>query len=185
MLLKYRNSPWFIALISIVVAFLMSPDLWIKLIQGYEGDSFYTLGTIERAGLVTLTLILSAILLWVGTIKSNFLYNSPTINRLRNTTIYPEFAIPIFDILIAFGLFYLFIWLSPQVYYTYYLLIFADLPLQTVIKDGPKFIELGNLVSMSNQGSLSIDGQGLLGRALMVQIILYRIVLFTGFDKSK
>ena len=174
-LIKYRNRPWFLALASLVVAFLLSPDLWIYLVQGYEGDSFYTLDALEQTGLLALTILLSGLFLVFGAIKSRFLYNYP----------YSKIVIPIIDLVVTSGLFYLFIWLSPQVYYSYYLIIFDDLPLQIVIKDGPSLAELGNLLSMTDRPFLSQHGQGLLGRALLIQVALYRFVLFEGSQNSK
>ncbi len=177
--MNYRNSRWFLALISIFIAFLLSPDLWIALVQGYEGDSFYTLEFLERAGLITLTVVLSGLLLFLGTCKSHFLYN------LKSTIPYQKLSIPLIDLLGAFGLLYVFIWLSPQAYYSYYLLIFNDLPLQIVINDELSLAEIGNLLLLEDQQTLSQQGQGLLGRALFLQVALYRFVIFVNFENAK
>ena len=177
--MKYRNSRWFLALISIVIAFLLSPDLWLYLLQGYEGDSFYTLNGFQRAGLIAVTVTLSGSLLFLGTCKSHFLYH------LKTEKIFREYAIPLIDLLGALGLFYLFVWLSPQAYYLYYLCIFNDLPLQGVVKGGPSIAELGNLLTLEFGQTLSQQGQGLLGRTLVIQIILYRFVVFAAFKATK
>ncbi len=184
-MIKYRNSPWFIALVSIFVAFLLSPDLWIYLIQGYEGDSFYTLGATERFGLIGLTIVLSGTLLILGTCKSHFLYNSSYSCTFSKVIPSPKISIPLLDLIASFVLIYLFIWLSPQAYYSYYLIIFNDLPLQIVIKEGPGFNELGNLILMTDQSTLSQNGQGLLGRSLLLQVILYRFVLFIDVKNNQ
>ncbi|MEH6631889.1 MAG: hypothetical protein V7776_13730 [Halopseudomonas aestusnigri] len=177
--MNYRNSRWFLALISIIIAFLLSPDLWIALVQGYEGDSFYTLGFLERAGLITLTIALSGLLLFIGTCKSHFLYN------LKSTIPFQKLSVPLIDLLGAFGLFYVFIWFSPQVYYSYYLFVFNDLSWQIVIKDGPSLSEIVNLLLLEDQQTLSQHGQGLLGRALLLHVALYRFVIFVNFENAK
>lgn len=63
----------------------------------------------------------------------------------------------------ALTLFWLFVWLSPQVYYMYYWLIFPDLPLQWVVwpPSGP-----GKAVQMlffQYRQNLSAHSQGVLG----------------------
>ena len=163
---KIRKSRWFLSLVSIVVAFILSVDLWIYLAQGYEGDSFYTLGRIERTGLMALTLFLSGILLIVRAYKSHYLH------RFRGLIAHATLVFPVLDLCAAFSLFYLFVWLSPQVYYLYYFIIFNDLPLQLVIKEGPEILQIVKLLTMNDQPVLSLHGQGLLGRSLIIQIIL-------------
>ncbi|MFD2207608.1 hypothetical protein [Kiloniella antarctica] len=177
--MKYRNSRWFLVLISIVIAFLLSPDLWIYMVQGHEGDSFYTLIGFQRAGLILITIIFSYLLLFLGTSKSHFLYN------LKTEIIFQKYTLPLIDLFGAFGLLYLFVWLSPQVYYFYYYFIFNDLPLQIIIKDGPSIDEIWALFALDESQTLSQHGQGFWGRTLVTQIALYRLVIYTTFQEVK
>jgi len=121
----------------------------------YADDSIHTLSTTQQIGLcfISLALLCMMVLLSLKLFK-----NKPVIVR----------------IIIAIGLFYLFIWLSPQLYYAYYLLIFMDLPIQLVIKAPPgigplvKILTLQNSVTLSNH-SLAFLGWALISLALMKQ----------------
>ncbi len=68
---------------------------------------------------------------------------------------------PLIRVAIAAVLFALFIWLSPQIYYTYYLQIFDGLPVQWVIK-WPDPGRLIRLITFQSQVSLSDHGKGAL-----------------------
>lgn len=113
----------------------------------YAEDSFFTLTYLGRVGLVGLSTTLAVV--WIG-----FAW------RLRA---FPRF----WAILLAFGLFWAFVWLSPQVYYTYYLFLFDDLPRQWVAR-WPKPEHLIRLLSFTERATLSAHSQGLLGWALII-----------------
>ncbi len=68
----------------------------------------------------------------------------------------------------AVVLFVLFVWLSPQVYYTYYGFLFEDLPRQLVIGDPPGPGRLAQLMTFSWRANLSAHSQGLLGWAMIL-----------------
>ncbi|NNK77370.1 MAG: hypothetical protein HKP40_01530 [Litoreibacter sp.] len=70
-------------------------------------------------------------------------------------------------LLLALGLFYLFVWLSPQVYYTYYRFIIDGLPAQVVVKAPPFPSDVILLLAFRSDASLSFHGQGLLGWAMI------------------
>lgn len=67
----------------------------------------------------------------------------------------------------AIVLFWLFVWLSPQVYYMYYRFIIPDLPLQWVIWPPRSPIEALQMLGFSYRANLSAHGQGLLGWAMI------------------
>ncbi len=113
----------------------------------YEGDSFHTLSVIGQIGLVFLSAALTAIILWFAMVVMRWL---PLPLRL----------------FLAVLLFFGFVWLSPQVYYTYYMTLFEGLPWQVVIKDPPSAETLWKLMSFQGQATLSAHSQGLLGWAL-------------------
>ena len=73
---------------------------------------------------------------------------------------------------IAVALFIAFVWLSPQVYYTYYLMLFEGLPWQVVVKSLPDPLRLLKLITFSGPASLSAHSQGVLGWALLTMAAL-------------
>ena len=114
---------------------------------GYAGDSFHTLGRAEQAGLVALSLALAAgmaALAW-------------------------RLAGPIRAVV----LFWLFVWLSPQVFYLYYQMIFDGLPWQIVVRGVPGPGRILRLLTFTVSGTLSDHGAGLLGWGL-VGLALWR-----------
>jgi len=115
----------------------------------YAHDSFHTLTLSGQLGLVCLSLLLSAVLLFIAWWA-----------MARRG--------PIARVGIAASLFYAFIWLSPQAYYTYYLTLFDDLPWQNVIKPPPPFWAFVDLLTFQDAATLSAHSQGLLGWMLLV-----------------
>ena len=79
----------------------------------YADDSLFTLRLVEAAGLLVVTALLVLGLLALA-------------RRLRRGGLARQ-------VVAAAGLFWVFLWLSPQVYYAYYQLIFDGLPVQIVI----------------------------------------------------
>ena len=68
--------------------------------------------------------------------------------------------------------FYLFVWLSPQIYYSYYLILFDGLPLQIVLQQPPSLTEILKLLSFSGQNTLSAHGKSILAYAMLIAAIL-------------
>lgn len=120
----------------------------------YENDSFLTLSVAERIGLVCVTLLLSAALIWLFWVA---------IKRV-NIWIRP---------LLALVFLYVFIWLSPQIYYLYYLVIFDFLDLKNVIHPPFNPLTLFNLLTFTESGKLADHGKGVLGWILIVLSFLH------------
>lgn len=110
---------------------------------GYEGDSFFTLTLIGQAGLAVLSLSMGMITIWLARRFSKF-----DNWILRGIWV--------------FFLFYLFVWLSPQIYYFYYYLIFESIPFQNVIKSPPSLWAQFRLLMFSNGADLSAHSKGVL-----------------------
>ncbi|CTQ48944.1 hypothetical protein [Jannaschia donghaensis] len=108
---------------------------------GYTGDSFQTLTQSEQLGLAGLSMFLGGWILALG-------------NRLTGLGW-------------AIGVFWAFIWLSPQVYYLYYQMIFDGLPWQMVVKDPPGPVRIVHLLTFQAEGTLSAHGKGVLGWGLI------------------
>ena len=114
----------------------------------YRDDSFFTLGLLEAAGLLVVTALLALGVLALA-------------RRLRR-------AGPGRRLVAAAGLFWLFLWLSPQVYYAYYQLILDGLPVQIVIGWPPGAETVLRRLAFAGPATLAAHGQGVLGWVLVV-----------------
>ncbi len=119
----------------------------------YQDDSFYTLSQAGQIGLVGLSLVLTAILLLLAW---RMMGSRPLSVRIA----------------IAIILFLAFVWLSPQIYYTYYLFLFDGLPLQIVILPPPGPQYLADLVFFQDRTTLSAHSKGILGWLLLLVALL-------------
>ncbi|KIT14229.1 hypothetical protein [Jannaschia aquimarina] len=108
----------------------------------YARDSLFTLEAWQIAGVLAVAGLLAAI--WVGL-------------ALRTSGPWP--------VRLAFGagLAWSFEWLSPQVFYLYYLAVLEGLPLQWVIGWPPAPARMLELLTFGEAESLSGLGRGLLG----------------------
>ncbi|WP_085908004.1 hypothetical protein [Kiloniella majae] len=168
---KLTQSSWGIICISLCLTLFVSIDFWEFIAKGYEGDSFYTLELLESLGVIAITIILSFSVLFLALKKSYLLYQ---IAKKYNERLE---IITFSDIALNLIIFSLFIWLSPQIYYAYYYIIFDGLPIQIVIKKFPDFLALTKVITLTDKANLSLHGQGLLGRTFIIQpLALYFIV---------
>jgi hypothetical protein len=115
----------------------------------YTQDSFFTLTYPGQVGLVMLSLSQAACFLWFAI-------------SIGKRTSRPG------RILISIGLFALFVWLTPQVYYAYYSLVLKGLPLQWVLKSPPTPTDLGRLLTFTGSPNLSAHSKGALGWLLLI-----------------
>jgi len=115
----------------------------------YEGDSFFTLTIIERTGLVLLSSIL------VVTLVLAF---------LKITTQFKLIVKLAFSVIFL----WLFVWLSPQAYYFYYIFLFDTLEFQNVIKLPPTPKDIFSLLSFSDRTNLSNHSKGILGWVMIL-----------------
>jgi hypothetical protein len=74
----------------------------------------------------------------------------------------------------ALILFWVFVWVSPQIYYTYYRMIIPDLPLQWVIWPPASPVDALRMMVFSGPQNLSAHSQGILGWVLLVVPFLWR-----------
>ena len=115
----------------------------------YEGDSFQTLSLTGRMGLVALSFALAA---GTGWLVMRFGRNRARVLRVW----------------LAMMAFWAFLWLSPQIYYFYYMILIEGLPWQSVIKHPPSLTDLLSLLSFTDAPSLSNHAKGILGWGLML-----------------
>ena len=119
----------------------------------YAEDSFFTLTVLGRVGLVCVSLILSGVTLAVLWRLAN------TRNLLVRLTI-------------ALVLFYLFVWLSPQFYYLYYIFLLEGLTWQWVIGLPPSLSDMVRLLLFQDNANLSYHSRGALGWLMMLFALL-------------
>ncbi len=121
----------------------------------YAGDSFFTLGQGGRIGLVLLSLVLMGLcvaLVW---------------RLVRGVG-------RVWRVLIALGVFWAFLWLSPQIYYAYYWMIFEDLPVQIVVGTPPGIADVARLATFTDRASLAHHGQGAFAWLLLLVALARR-----------
>ena len=114
----------------------------------YRDDSFFTLGFLEAAGLVVVTALLVLGVLALA-------------RRLCRGRLWRR-------LVWAAGLFWVFLWLSPQVYYVYYQLIFHGLPVQIVIGWPPGAETVLRRLVFAGPATIAAHGQWVLGWVLGV-----------------
>lgn len=118
----------------------------------YANDSFHTLTPLGQFGLALLSLGLTAVVLFAAW---RFMGQRATAVRLA----------------LGVGLFYGFVWLSPQIYYGYYLMLFEGLPWQNVLKPPPGPLSLLVLIAFQGSATLSAHALGLLGWSLIAMAL--------------
>lgn len=114
----------------------------------YQQDSFFDLSLWGRAGVICISLALFVLFILLA---RALLRGRPTWLRLIG----------------ALGLFWVFVWTSPQAYYQFYHLLFEDLPHQWVIWPPRSPLEAVKLLVFQGPQNLSHHGQGLLGWAML------------------
>lgn len=113
----------------------------------YQGDSFFTLSIAGQIGLAFLSAILALIFIYLG---------------WRTTREKPLWL----RLLIAIVLFFLFIWLMPQVYYTYYIFLLG-VPWQIIIQTPPTPLGLARILFFAENANLSFHAQAAIGWTLL------------------
>lgn len=115
----------------------------------YEGDSFFTLTVIGRIGLVLLSMGLAVL-------------TAAAFIRIARCLVWP------LRLLLALVFLWVFVWLSPQVFYLYYMALFDHLPLHNVVQAPPQPSHIMHLLGFSGKAALSDHATGLLGWVLIV-----------------
>lgn len=115
----------------------------------FANDTFFHLSAMERVGLVILSFVLATAIIaifWKLTAHWKLILKVST----------------------AIAFIWIFIWLSPQVYYLYYIQIIDGLPLQNVIQWPPTVIEVFQTITFSGKSNLSNHGKGLVFWAMII-----------------
>ena len=112
----------------------------------YAGDSFYSLSGAGQAGLVILSALLA-------------LAAGACVLAFKNAGL---------RIIAALAAFWAFLWLSPQIYYLYYLIVLDGLSWQMVIGAPPSPAVLIDVLLFRGPSTLAGHAQGVLGWALVL-----------------
>ena len=115
----------------------------------YAGDSFFTLTVWGQAGLLAVSGLFALAALGLTRV---LVRHRPLVTRV------PVWAF----------VFLVFVWASPQGYYTYYRAIIPDLPAQWVIDGLPRPEMLLALLTFRGPATLSAHSLGALGWAMLV-----------------
>jgi hypothetical protein len=129
----------------------------------YSEDSFHTLSIYGRLAVLVLSMAMLA-----GLFAVSYILMKGRRGAAR--------------IVIAAALFWVFVWLSPQVYYTLYGFLFEGLPRQWVVGIPPTLDELLGLITFSGRQTLSAHGKGLLFWALVLLSLRLRFRATTEPD---
>lgn len=119
----------------------------------YGGDPFFMLTPWGRVGLVVVSAMLAGLLLLA-------------VIGLSRGRAWP------LRLGIAALSFFAFVWLSPQVYYLYFMALFDGLPWQIVVKPPPAPRDLLSLLAFGQRGTLANHGAALLGWTLGIAALL-------------
>jgi len=120
----------------------------------YAGDSFFSLSTGGTIGLAVLSGVLA------------FAVLCGAIRLMRGRGIVAR-------LVIGAVVFAAFVWLSPQVYYAYYIFLFEDLPLQWVVRIPTAGIFF-ETISFTGRSTLSAHGKGALFWVLVIAAAMPR-----------
>ncbi len=150
--------PWTWALtlslipLALIAIALGAPGVWVTAANGYVGDSFWTLGAGGRFGVLTISGVGLALIF--------------TLLAAKTRVIVRQYHIPgpillLVDLALGVLLFGIVYAVSPQVFYSFYRLIFADLPNQWVIDTIFDTDQLRKIARLPEGGSLSDHLAGL------------------------
>lgn len=115
----------------------------------YEADTFFNLSILGRIGLGALSITLFAITV------AAFYFVAKRMSLVSR-------------IVTALVFLWAFIWLSPQIYYLYYILLFDGLPLQNVIHPPPSAQEILTIMTFTSDAWLSAHAKALLGWVMIL-----------------
>ena len=114
-----------------------------------------------------MSLTLSLLLVSLTLLKSRRVFRSVRQGQLLRFA-----GLVLADGLLGLAIFYLFLWLSPQLYYLYYLTLFESLTWQVVVAAPPSLGQLFALLQIPADASLAEISLGVLGRGLLLVTLL-------------
>ena len=128
----------------------------------YDHDTFFHLSLWGRCGLVLLSLALGGLTIAAAIVIFRKVRNLPAVPALTLRALF------------AITLFWVFLWLSPQAYYTYYTAIIEDLPYQWVITRPTSWVEIASILFFQNANTLAQISKMAFGWALIFLAFRYQ-----------
>ena len=135
--------------LAMILVALGQPQILAALAEGYPNDSFWTLQTGGRAGVIAITVVGLATIFLLIALKSRLFQRWPSV-----------ISLPV-DMACGLLLFSLVFSLSPQVYYTLYQFIFDGLPSQVVVDSPFNFERVANVARLLPSGAVADHIAGL------------------------
>jgi hypothetical protein len=155
-----------LVLIGIVASFgavmLASANLWDAIAAGYPSDSYWTLKTGGRTGVLLISLTGITLMFYLLARKTRFIL------RMKRQVSGTAWAL--FDIAFGMLVFGVIHTVSPQIFYTFYRFIFSELPNQWVIDSVFDTATLQSIAMLAPDGNLASHLAG---------ITLWAIIPFT------
>ena len=133
---------------AFVTVLLGAPGIWLSAMAGYAGDSFWTLRTGGRLGVILISITGFALIFTVLSLRPTMPKGSPVVRVLIRSLL----GVVIYSFLYS---------VSPQIFYTFYWFIFPDLPVQVVVSDAFNIARIAKSISLQTGGSLSDHLAGL------------------------
>ncbi len=130
-----------------------APGLLPGVLEGYPGDSLFTLDPGARAGLVAITLGLALLGVWAAYLLARLMSGRTLRPALRTLGLAANLGVT----LGAYTACYL---LSPQLFYAYYRTIIPGLPEQWVLRGGAQLDRLASAISLQAGDSIAAHTAG-------------------------
>ncbi len=154
----------------LVAVLLSAPSLWLAALSGYRGDSFFTLEPAERAGLAILSGVLVLAVCWMSAAKSALLH------RLMAAAAWSPALTAAADVLVTVALLAALLGVSPQIYYTYDLIIIPGLTAQWVVGDWFDLSMLWRAAALAPDAGLADHLTGITFWVLMLMALCWPLL---------
>jgi len=125
----------------------------------YDQDTFFQLSKLGQAGLTLLSFLLALILAHLSRV---------IFRKIPGINLAVDLTLRLFTVI---GIFWLFLWLSPQIYYIYYQFLIDSLPWQNIISTPPTARDLSCILLLQNTNSLAQHSKAVLGWFLILLAI--------------
>lgn len=153
--LRRLRTVLLVTLIGFGGTVVAAPSFWFALMNGYPGDSLFTLEPLEIVGVVAIALSLIFLFLWLLSAPLVWIAKSVAVAPLTRT------ATGIAALVGAGLVFGISFTVSPQIFYAFYRQIIPGLPDQWVIKTWLDWDRLSGAAALQVDGSLSAHLTGL------------------------
>ena len=174
--LRRLRAVLLVALIGFGGTMIAGPSFWFALMNGYPGDSLFTLEPLEIVGVVAIALSLIFLFLWLLSVPLVWIAKSVAVAPLTRVA---TGCAALVGAGLIFGISFT---VSPQIFYAFYRQIIPGLPDQWVIKTWLDWDRLSAAAALAADGSLSAH---LTGLAFWTVLILVCSVFAVRWKESQ